>query len=98
MNELEDIWEFLPSADDAPSTARAAEEEAVHVRFPSEWGRRLDDPARREVMTAVEEDTGTVFAGDEDGDSFVRDDERLLDVEELLEAQHYAFPSLTDVS
>jgi hypothetical protein len=93
MNALEDIWEFLPQEEEPePAVQLSAEEAAVHVGAPAEWGRAFDDVARRDVATTAEEDWSSVsVADDEDDGGGHPAGEKELDVEELLERQHYSF-------
>jgi hypothetical protein len=91
MNEIEEIWDYLDVDDDLEVAAElAAEEDALHVDESPEWRQILDDPVRGDdgpfVLVADDEDDGVIH----------RDDERELDVEELLERQHYAFAQATD--
>jgi hypothetical protein len=92
MYEFGEIWQFLPE-DEArePEAPPSAEEAAVQVGTPAEWGRAIEDPGRREVTTADEDDVGLRVADDEDGGRAHRDSERELDVGRLLERQHYSF-------
>jgi hypothetical protein len=92
MYELGEIWQFLPE-DEAPEpeVPLSAEEAAVHVGAPAEWGRLLEDVGRRDVMTADEVTLALRVADDEDDGRPHRQPERELDVGELLERQHYAF-------
>jgi len=91
MNELEEIWQFLPQEDDIEQVPSCAEEAALHVVVPAEWERAFDDTARRDVATADEDWTGVIVADDEDDGAVHRDAEYEFDVEELLERQHYSF-------
>jgi hypothetical protein len=94
MSEIDDIWEFVPTDDELESSDSAcAEEAALHVGVPAEWTRRFDDPARLDVATSDEDDWLAVTVADDEDDGSVAgeaEDEEELDVEELLERQHYA--------
>jgi hypothetical protein len=92
MYELGEIWQFLPE-DEAPEREAppSAEEAAIQVGAPAEWGRPIDDAGRREVTTADEDGFTLRVADDEDDGRLHRDPERELDVGELLEHQHYSF-------
>ena len=97
MDELDDIWEFLPAEEEPePAVELSAEEAAVHVSVPAEWGRTFDDAARQDVTTAEEDSTSFTVADDEDDGVVHRDTEHELDVEELLEQQHYSFAPFTE--
>jgi hypothetical protein len=97
MDELDDIWEFLPVEDEVePLEPVSPEEAALHVGAPAEWGRTFDDPARRAVATGEEEPIALALADDEDDGLAHRDTEHEFDVEELLERQHYAFAPATE--
>ena len=97
MNELDEIWEFLPEEEEAePTVEPSAEEAALHVGDPAEWGRTFQDPARRDVATAEEDPTLLAMADDEDDGVVHVDTEHELDVEELLEQQHYSFAPSTE--
>jgi len=92
MNALDEIWEFVPDEDDLESPVQpSAEELALHIDVPAEWGRRFDDPARLDVATADEDPTVLVVADDEDDGFRPAEADHELDVEELLERQHYSF-------
>jgi hypothetical protein len=98
MSEIDDIWEFVPTDDELElAVSTCAEEAALHVGVPTEWSRGIDDPARRDVATSDQEEwlTPTVADDEDDGRPIVDDEERdeELDVEELLERQHYAAQS-----
>ncbi len=91
MSELEEIWEYLPAEDEAePPAEECAEQAALHVAAPAEWGRRFDDPARLDVATSDEDRVVLALADDEDDGLVHTEVEHELDVEELLERQHYA--------
>ena len=98
MNEFGEIWQFLPE-DDAPEPEAppSAEEAALRVGAPAEWGRPIEDAGRRDVTTAEDDGVDLRVADDEDDGRPHRDPERELDVSELLERQHYSFaPSAED--
>jgi hypothetical protein len=89
--EFGEIWQFLPEEEAPEAEAPAsAEEAAVQVGTPAEWGRAIEDAGRREVMTADEDDVVVRVADDEDDGRAHRDPEREPDVGELLERQHYS--------
>jgi hypothetical protein len=91
MSELGEIWQFV--ADDEapePEAPACAEEDAVRVGGPAEWGRPIEDPGRLDVTTADEDAVALRFAQDEDDGLPHRAPERELDVSELLERQHYS--------
>jgi hypothetical protein len=96
MSELDDIWQFLPEEEPEPAVQLSAEEAALHVGAPAEWDRTFDDVARRDVATAEEDWTSFIVADDEDDGVVHRDTEHELDVEEVLERQHYSFAPSTD--
>jgi hypothetical protein len=97
MSEIEDIWESVPTDAEMDSmVAASAEEAAIHVATPTERGRAFDDPARQDVATSVEDWLDLTVADDEDDGLVHRAAEHELDVEELLERQHYAFAPSTE--
>jgi hypothetical protein len=97
MDELDDIWEFLPAEEEPePAVELSAEEAAVHMSAPAEWGRTFDDAARRDVATEEEDWTSFIVADDEDDGVVHRDNEHEVDVEELLERQHYSFAPFSE--
>jgi len=97
MNELDDIWEFLPETDETgPRVQRSAEEAALHIAVPTDWGRPFDDAARLDVATAEEDAIVATFADDEDDGLLHPDTDHEFDVAELLERQHYSFAPDTE--
>jgi hypothetical protein len=92
MYEFGEIWQYVPEDEASePDAPPCAEEAAVQVGAPVEWGRPIDDAGRREVTTADEDDVVLRVADDEDDGRAHRDTERELDVGELLERQHHSF-------
>jgi len=94
MNELEEIWDYLPvddPTDDRSELASelSAEEAAVQIASPAEWQRPFDDPARKDVATADQDQIALAMADDEDDGRPDRDADRELDVADLLQRQHY---------
>jgi hypothetical protein len=92
MDELGDIWQFLPEDDaDDPEAPLSAEEAAVQVGAPAEWGRPIEDAGQRDVSIADEDCVALRVADDEDDGRLHRVPEREPDIGELLERQHYSF-------
>jgi hypothetical protein len=100
MSKIDDIWEFVSTDDELDATvSTCAEEAALHVGVPAEWTRRFDDPARRDVATSDEDDWPALIVADDEDDGSLTleaDDEEDLDMEELLERQHYAAAPSSD--
>jgi hypothetical protein len=91
MYEFGEIWQFLPEEEaPEPEAPPGAEEAAVQVGTPAEWGRAIEDAGRREVTTADEDDVVLRVADDEDDGRAHREPEREFDLGELLERQHYS--------
>lgn len=92
-----DQWDFVPRDDEfGDSLDRGAEEAALHVDRPVPTP--AEDPGRAEVDLAdhPEELLGVSYFADEEPEGASSNgskprDEHTEDVEELLEAQHYAF-------
>jgi hypothetical protein len=89
---IDELWEFLPDDDDPDRAEPSPEELAVHVVQPIDPYRQLLDAGRRDVGVGSEDDPAPLaISDDEDAGEAMDADERELDVEELLERQHYAF-------
>lgn len=92
-----DSWDYVrtDSDDEDPTTHPDPEDAAVHLEegAPSPG----DDPARRDEGVDVEDDDGPRsqhFTDEEpEGTGWTPIDEHEPDLEEILEAQHYAFPA-----
>jgi hypothetical protein len=98
----DDAWEFVETDDDVPfDGVRSGEEAAIHMASDQ---RRvvLRDPAVREVDVGYESDDDAPVArwfDDEEPEppySLADDSEDDVDLEDILEAQHYAFPGDAD--
>ena len=90
MNELEEIWEYVPIDDPVESASDlSAEEAAIQIVAPAEWQRPFVDPARRDVATADQDHVELAVADDEDDGVLHGDTDHELDVAQLLERQHY---------
>jgi hypothetical protein len=89
----ENLWEFEPGDDEAePAVVPSAEEAAVEVGQQAELARALADPRRREASIDVGDATPSLAMWDDEDQGDDNDDgDRQLDVEDLLEGQHYAF-------
>ena len=84
-----DAWAFANSDEDILD-AEAAEEEAVHVRSTIDALDVLDEAEDDLVLTEDEDGPALALYEDEEGLS-EEDADHELDLQEILEAQHYAF-------
>jgi hypothetical protein len=97
MSEFDDVWELLPEEEETePTVPPSAEQAALHVGAPAEWERTFEDPAPRDVATADENWSAFSVAEDEDDGVLHREADHELDVQELLERQHYSFAPSTE--
>lgn len=86
-----DAWAYS-NGDDEIIDAEGAEEEAVHVRSTIDALEVLDEVSGDlPVIDEEEEEPALAFYDDEDGPSEEEDADRELDLQQILEAQHYAF-------
>jgi hypothetical protein len=86
MTRFPDLWRFLPYDDDVADAEVASEVEALQVRH-------LIDPLDAFDLVAPDEgeDAPLALYQDEEGFDAEADPDHELDLQEILEAQHYAF-------
>ncbi len=97
----DDAWEFLDSEDDTTTATRSSEEAAMHTTRDQPV-LALRDPAAREVDIGYDDDAPVArWFDDEEPEppyalSRNGDSDTDVDLEDILETQHYAFPDEDD--
>ena len=96
----DDLLDFLPADDETGERSDRSEEEFALRSIPDSPRAALDDPARREDSSDLDELSPASWFEDEEPEPpyGTREDEDEAAVDDLLVAQHYAFEDESDAS